>query len=177
MRDGTRMLAVITTRIEGSGRRLPMSGVDTVTRRVARTTSDLQRVLVDRTYLQAGLARPLDSDGGLRLDGPFAPSDEWAVLNWRTTGRLYPLTPLVAVYARVIVDISEWTARDSLLSLRPRSRRVARWSAYRQGRYFSLAHDAADRLADMLVRGAREPFVEAGLSLFAPHEAVEWAAR
>ena len=130
----------------------------------ARGSADVAVVVerrVERPFLRAdvlGSAAVLDLrlvplDGGalLRLDAPLAAVPGTSTPTWRATGRI--LTGWPVPLARVEVELVAWSEHAADLVVRPAAGRVARWGPRRRERYFTLAHHAADRLAQVLVLG------------------------
>jgi hypothetical protein len=95
---------------------------------------------------------PLDI-GQLRIDQPFTGEDKFSC--WSTTGRLYGHGARLARYTRVTIELGAWSQHASELRLRPKTTRLAMWGPRRQGRYFRLAHDAADELVRSLDAAVR----------------------
>lgn len=94
--------------------------------------------------------------GGLRFERPFVVGAHWPVPAYRApawlrlTRRHWPA---------VVVEIELVSPTRAEVHLRPRSMRVANWSARRQRRYFDAAHRAADELA-VLLEAPSVPAVE-----------------
>jgi hypothetical protein len=63
--------------------------------------------------------------------------------------------------ARVEIEVGEWSEDATRLQVRPRARRLERWTGRRIKRYFALAHEAADLTARTLNELAVAPETEA----------------
>jgi hypothetical protein len=105
----------------------------------------------DRTDLPAGI---VDLGGGARLDlGSFCTSERaWGARARLSTPGLHPTR-----FARVAVDLTPWSESTWELSVRPVSRQVGAWGRRRRRRYFTLAHRAADQLAQLLAEPCPAP--------------------
>lgn len=104
------------------------------------------------TDLQPDTQIKLGAQGVLCLDTELTPVLGSYDLSWRAEGRL--LSPHRRLVARVEIVVDGWSTDATRLSLRPRTNRPQRWGRRRLGRYFRLAHAAADRIADSLKRSA-----------------------
>ena len=112
-----------------------------------RPTVRVARTVRNAAVFAAGTTLSCGGDGALRLDESFARVDTYAEPTWRANGRL------VSRYRRsasVQVEISPWSDADTQLLLRPRASNPQRWSSHRLRRYFLLAHQCADDLAQLL---------------------------
>ena len=122
-----------------------------VERRVNRPSRALARTLRDRAVVVPEAQFGLDDNGSMILDDTLRPQPHPTVRghdSWRTTGRL--LTDRGRLVARVEIEVAESTASSVSVQLRPLRHRPDRWTARRTLRYFSLAHDASDRLVRLL---------------------------
>jgi hypothetical protein len=64
---------------------------------------------------------------------------------WTARTRL-PTAPRTPVE----IEVTKWSSAVVELSVRPSGRRLVTWSPARERRYFELAHEAADYVADVL---------------------------
>jgi hypothetical protein len=122
-----------------TGPRIVPPEYDTVIRRIDRSWSALERLLT---------VVPPDAEQ-LQIDQPFTTACGTPLL-LRTTGRLYGRGARILRYTRVHVEVMAWSRERTEVRLRPRSRRLPRWGARRQRRYFEIAHRTADELAEAL---------------------------
>ena len=97
--------------------------------------------------------------GALHLETPWRPALCWHSLSWRANGRL--VNGRGRLVARVEIEVGEWSEDSTRLQVRPRARRLERWTGRRIQRYFALAHDAADQTARRLNDIAVAPELEA----------------
>jgi hypothetical protein len=83
----------------------------------------------------------------LVLRGPLAEVRSAPVRTWAANARLRLAGLRLARFARVEVEISEYSHRASLVSIRPVSPNSGRWGKRRFDRYFDLAHRVADQVS------------------------------
>jgi hypothetical protein len=128
-----------------------------IQRRISQPLSAVHSGLADRTPLGSSEPFPL-ADGSLHLSEPFRPLAPWSARqpspSWRAPARL--LTKRGRVVAVVEIEVSMWSHSSTELQLRPVARHPERWSSRRIGRYYALAHLAADETARLLSQRARD---------------------
>jgi hypothetical protein len=119
-------------------------------RRVNRQSRAVVDVLRDRSIVAPSNGFALGDDGTLHVDEAprrrlfsIAPGCE----SWRATARLRSRRRHVA---KLEVEIDVRATGSALIQIRPLDRNPQRWGARHQRRYFTLAHAAADRLAQVL---------------------------
>jgi hypothetical protein len=89
------------------------------------------------------------SRSALVIESPFEP----AVGEWRAYGRLVNAGWAPPRDERVELVISAWSETAAELRVVPHSTHFRRWGARRLRRWFRLAHEAADALAERLTSG------------------------
>jgi hypothetical protein len=111
----------------------------------------LRAAVAASAAVREGAAVPLDGGALLRLDGPLTAVRGAPSPTWRATGRVHTGWPWSL--ARVEVEVVAWSEHAADLVVRPAAGRLGRWGPRRRERYFTLAHQAADRLVHSLVLG------------------------
>lgn len=86
----------------------------------------------------------------LRLDGDFVSAVAAPARSacWRARGHV---SPRHRPRKSITVELTCWSDDVTEIRLRARSRRLGRWSARRQRRYFDATHEAADGLRRHLI--------------------------
>jgi hypothetical protein len=130
-----------------------------VERRVNQPPQVVQAALRRTDALTVESRIPLGGDGELCFETPWRPALSWHSLSWRANGRL--VNGRGRVVARVEIEVGAWAEDATRLQVRPRARRLERWTGRRIQRYFALAHEAADRTARALNELAVAPETEA----------------
>jgi hypothetical protein len=148
-------MTALAGRLEQPKTPVPTSTFEVVTRRINQPTSLVQQVLLDSTVFGAGDALQLGPGGVLRIDKPFSAMPSDPTRAWQATGRLYGRGPRIVRYARVELEIAAWSDDASELRLLPVARHLTRWGTRRHRRYFTLAHDGADFILELLTAAAR----------------------
>lgn len=130
-----------------------------IERRVNQPPQAVQAGLRKSDALAVDTRIALGPIGALQLETPWRPALCWHSLSWRANGRL--VNSRGRLVARVEIEVGEWSHDATRLQLRPRARRLERWTGRRIKRYFALAHDAADQTARRLNDVAVAPDLEA----------------
>jgi hypothetical protein len=129
-----------------------------IQRRIAHPLSAVHSGLADRAPLGPSELFTLGPDGFLHMNEPFRPiaplSARQPSPTWRAPVVL--LTKRARVVAVAEIEVSMWSHGSTELQLRPVARHPERWSGRRIGRYFALAHLAADETVRLLAERARE---------------------
>src|SRR5262245_23451970 len=124
-----------------------------VTRRLSHAWPAIERAVSDPTILPVG-GRLLLRSGALRLDSGFEPDNSGLVAGRMAQGRLLVFGPLAVRLHRVSIAVAPWSNSACELRVSPRARDVHQWSTRRQRGFFRLAHEAADRMSELLAGGA-----------------------
>ena len=110
----------------------------------------VRRVPVPPSAADAAISElPSRHDLHVELGGEFSPAPAALVPTWRTRGRLSFRRPL-ARFARVNVEVAQWSDKVVELRLSPVTHHMSRWGERRQRRYFDEAHRAADDLVSAI---------------------------
>jgi hypothetical protein len=92
----------------------------------------------------------LRDGAALRLDTPFSAQPD-PMRQCSAGGRLIDRGSRLIWFRRVAVVVSAWSAQAVEVRVVPASTCLHRWGTRRLARYFRLAHDAADSIAELLV--------------------------
>jgi hypothetical protein len=118
-----------------------------VVRRMSVRPASIERRIADGTFWPQSAARPLGRLGSLVMERPLVPADCSGVPGWRGSGRLVGSRWPGRGFGRVDVEVIPWSSTATGLRLARRSPLPSYWSTRRVGRYWTLAHAAADWLA------------------------------
>jgi hypothetical protein len=125
----------------------------TVTRWIDVPWAEIASALSTPDPTPGGNKISLRDGGALRLDTRFLAQPE-PVPRCSAGGRLVGRDLRPPWFQRVEVVVSAWSARAVEVKVVPASAALNRWGARRLARYFRLAHDAADTVAELLERAA-----------------------
>ena len=110
----------------------------------------VRRVRVPPSAAGAAISElPSRHDLHVALDNEFTPAPTALVPTWHTRGRL-PFRRPLARFARVSIEVAQWSDKVVELRLSPVSHHLGRWGERRQRRYFDVAHRAADDLVSAI---------------------------
>ena len=110
----------------------------------------VRRVPVPLSAADAAIAElPTRHDLHVTLDDQFAPTPTALVPTWQTRGRLSFRRPL-ARFARVSIEVAQWSDKVVELRLSPVTHHLGRWGERRKRRYFEVAHRAADDIVSAI---------------------------
>jgi hypothetical protein len=117
-------------------------------RRINCPVDALTAALDSPGTLRRGTTLELGRGDVLVVDGPFRETWCWPRSEWRTTACLYQGRNRPV--ARLQLTVAAWSHDASELSLRPVAKHPERWGRRRTQRYFTLAHEAADKVSSHL---------------------------
>jgi hypothetical protein len=119
-----------------------------VSRRINRPLDAVQTAIADPTSFRRGDSYGVGTEGAFTIDNPFELVASYPGPTWRAQGRLFARGSRAV--ARVEIEVAAWSGEATELTVRPVARHPERWGRRRLRRYFSLAHDSADRSLQML---------------------------
>lgn len=115
-----------------------------VSRRVSAGPERITALVGDPSALTTTLP-----GGGVLAVGPMTASPGIVGTTWNGDGRIGRSGALRRA-VRVAVEIASWSADAGEIRISPATRHVPQWGPRRLGRYFHLAHAAADHLRRVL---------------------------